>query len=86
MRLAQPTLVETVAEYDFAHIVGTKFKVEIESVNSENAAPEEGYKAATSPTFKTIFATMFVVITDVAQGFTTVREKLDGRTSDGEVP
>ena len=67
-------------------MVGTEFKVEIESVNSKNAAPEEGYKAATSPTFKTTFATLFVVITDAAHGFTTVSWKLDGWRSGVEVP
>jgi hypothetical protein len=61
-------------------------RVEIESVNSVNAAPKKGYKAAVSPTFKTIFEIGLVVITEEAQGFTTVSVKLDGATSVGEVP
>ena len=42
VRLLPPAFVDTVAEYVLAHIVGSLFEVEIESVKSVKAAPELG--------------------------------------------
>ena len=72
MRLAPPALLETVAEYVLAHMVGTPFKVDTESENSVNAAELNGYSNAESHTFKVIVAIVFVVIVEVAHGLTTV--------------
>ena len=40
LKLMPPLKVETVAEYVLPHIVGTAFRVEIESENSLNYEPD----------------------------------------------
>ena len=42
LRLTLAALVDAVAVYVFAHIVGTEFRVETESVNSAKAGPKKG--------------------------------------------
>ena len=68
------------------HIIGLLFRVDIESVKSVNAAIEAGYNFSMSQTTRLIALTLVLVTVVVEQGLTTVRVKLDGATSEGEVP
>jgi hypothetical protein len=82
VRRNPPVIVEDVAVYVFAHMVGSLLVVEIVSVNSANAVPVAGYNCYMSQTARVIVVTLATVTVVPEQGLTTFKIKLEGPTSE----